>query len=491
MASARPRSTRLPAWSVRARILASILTVAALGMVGAGGTAYLLQRDRVLNQIDDRLQSRVAAARHLVTNEQALAESAATESATPVGATWTARDALESVIAGVIPDRNESSVGILDGRAAFVPGVEVAFHLEEDAAFIDRVVAEAQQDVVLGTTPSPLGTLRYIAAPIAIDGDVAVYVAAIDLDRELADLTAAFTTYAIVALIALLTIGAVGWLVAGRLLDPIRGLRVATSRITASDRHERLPVVGRDDVSDLTRTVNDMLDRLDTALTSQQQLLDDVRHELKTPLTILRGHLELLDTGRVAEVERTRALAIDELDRMTALVDDIEALAESQVAIPAWRVVDAAAFTAEVYGKARGMVGHEWLLGETASAPIELDPSRVTQALLQLVDNAAKYSPAGSTIELGSADLGDDIEFWVSDAGSGIPEGSEDRIFERFGRIDGGRGVTGSGLGLSIVKAIASVHGGSVSLSSSKEGSVFGLILPKTRPSGIPVEEDQ
>jgi two-component system OmpR family sensor kinase len=488
MAPARSRVTHFPAWSVRVRILASILVVAALGMMGAGGATYLLQRERELQQIDDRLQSRVDAARFVVSAERDLLESGDPELAS---VTLSARDALEAVITRVIPDRYESSLGILDGRAAFVPGVAVAFHLEDDPAFVERVAEEAQDAVVVGTATSPLGNLRYIAAPIAIGGETAIYVAAVDLDSELSDLSDAFATYAIAAVAVLTAVGAVGWLVAGRLLEPIRGLRLATSRITASDRHERIAVAGRDDVSDLTRTVNDMLDRLDTALTSQHQLLDDVRHELKTPITILRGHLELLDSARVDEVERTRALAIDELDRMTALVDDIEALAESQVAIPAWQVVNAAHFTAEVFDKARGIGGHTWVLGTVADVPVELDQSRVTQAWLQLVDNACKYSPAGSTIELGSTDLGDDVKFWVADAGPGIPAGSEDRIFERFGRIDSGRGVSGSGLGLSIVKAIVAAHGGRVSLSSTEHGSVFGLVLPKTRPLGVTVEEDQ
>jgi signal transduction histidine kinase len=102
----------------------------------------------------------------------------------------------------------------------------------------------------------------------------------------------------------------------------------------------------------------------------------------------------------------------------------------------------------------------------------------VTQAWLQLADNAAKYSPANSTIEIGSTASKDSIEFWVADSGPGIAPAAVERIFERFGRVDTGRGIRGSGLGLAIVKAIAVAHGGTVNLTSSPHGSRFGIVVP-------------
>jgi signal transduction histidine kinase len=457
-------------WSVRSRILASILLVAALGLVGAGVTTYVVQRDRVLAGVDERLESRVDAARQV-----AMAKPTAERAAFA-----TTGGALEAVLGQVIPNRNESSLGIVGGEARFVP-VNTQLHLENDPAFIARVVGDvAGGRVWLGSTRSTVGRLRYIAVPIAVGGanDPGIYVDAVDLDAELADLTAAFSTYVLVALAALAAIGLVGWFVAGRLLRPIRQLSAAASRITASERNERIPVAGSDDVSELTRTVNDMLDRLDLALTSQRQLLDDVRHELKTPITILRGHLELLDTANAREVDATRALAIDELDRMSALVDDIESLAENQRDALSRQPTDIADLTADVFAIVSGIPGHEWSLAEVAHLSVELDPARITQAWLQLADNAAKYSPSGSRVELGSRRLDDSVEFWVTDAGPGIPRESWERIFERFGRVDTGRGIRGSGLGLPIVKAIALAHGGRVSLFSSSAGSRFAIVVP-------------
>src|SRR5690606_13825164 len=215
---------------------------------------------------------------------------------------------------------------------------------------------------------------------------------------------------------------------------------------------ERIPVTGRDDVSDLTRTVNDMLDRLESATSAQQRLLDDVRHELQTPITIVRGHLELLDPGDEDEVASVRTLALDELDRMAGLVDAVGSLAETGPASLRLEPIDVGDLTAEVFAKAAVIPGREWTLGGRAQVIADLDSARVTQAWLQLVDNAAKYSPPGSQVRIGSTRRDGNIELWVEDQGDGIPEGAEVRIFERFGRVDEGRGVSGSGLGLPIVK---------------------------------------
>jgi signal transduction histidine kinase len=245
--------------------------------------------------------------------------------------------------------------------------------------------------------------------------------------------------------------------------------------------------VGRDDLAHLTRTINLMLDRLDQGLTDQRQLLDDVRHELHTPVTIVRGHLEILNPADAVEVQYTRALAIEELDRITDLVEDLAMLAESQRADPTLQAVETRDFTQRVFAKAAVLPHHPWTLAEAAAATAWMDPARITQAWLQLVDNAAKYSPDGSPIELGSTVRDDTIEFWVADQGPGIPPEAADRIFARFGRIDLGRGIAGSGLGLPIVKAIAQAHGGDVSFASTRAGTRFSIAIP-LQPALLPVE---
>jgi two-component system OmpR family sensor kinase len=485
------RRTRLtaPHWSVRSRILASILIVAALGLVLAGAVTYVVQRTRTLDSVDARLTSRVSAARTVAGRAAARGEST------------TMSALLQAVVTNVVPNANESSIAILDGtpRWKSIPTQSAPLALDADRPFVAQAVREvANGKPWLGTARLGSRDIRYVAVPITLAGssDTGIYVDAVDLDAELSGIRSAFTTYALVAAIALVAIGLVGWFVAGRLLRPIRRLREAASRITASQLDERIPVAGHDDVSILTETVNGMLDRLDTAMTSQRQLLDDVRHELKTPITIIRGHLELLDADTAADVEATRALAIDELDRMSGLVDDIEALAETQRATLRLTPVDVADLTADVFAKVSALTGHDWQLEGTAEAIVPLDAGRVTQAWLQLADNAAKYSPDGSAIVLGSRLVDDSVEFWVSDSGRGIPRESWGRIFERFGRVDAGRGIRGSGLGLPIVAAIAEGHGGRVTLASSTAGSRFALLLPliptaELRVSALPEAQEK
>jgi signal transduction histidine kinase len=459
-----------------------------------------------LHEIDERLLLRIESARFVVLGDSdasatsdsdasATSDSDAegTVTASPAAPTFASTsEALEAVLARVIPNRHESSLGIVDGAASFVPGVELQFHLEDDPALISRVVAEvADGSVRIGTALSPLGQLRYIATPVTVAGSAesGIFLVAVNVESELAELDSAFSIFVIVAAASLFAVGLVGWFVAGRLLSPIRSLRRAASRITANELHERIPVLGNDDVSELTATINDMLERLDLALTGQRQLLDDVRHELKTPITIVRGHLELLDAGDEADVEATRALAIDELDRMSGLVDDIESLAESQLRTPVRRLVDVADLSHDVFAKATGYSGREWALTEVAHVTLAIDPARITQAWLQLVDNAVKYSPEGSRIEIGSASSDETVDLWVTDRGPGIPVGSEERIFERFGRIDTGRGIHGSGLGLPIVKNIAIAHGGTVVVQSTSSGSRFVISIPHTETESPLTEE--
>ncbi len=455
---------------MRSRILAAILVVCALGLIGAGGTAYLVGRQGIVADVDQRLTEQVNAARILALEGDASGHEFTTT-----------RDALEAIVATVLPDRDGASLGILAGRAAFAPGVDMSVDLPSDPAFIERVLAEVSDGSVrVGTAVTSMGELRYIAAPVAIDDERGVFLMAVDLRAALADFNGAFGTYALVAAGALAIIGLVGFATAGRLLAPIRRLRLAAEEITATQRATRIPVVGRDDVSELTITVNDMLDRLDTALTNQRRLLDDVQHELKTPITIVRGHLELLDPGDPADTEATRAIAIDELDRMAGLIEEIGVLAESRMLVMRRDGIPSAELTAEVLAKAQGIPRHDWRSGGAAAAHVSVDRQKIVQAWLQLADNAAKYSPPGTPIFIGSTDLPGEVEFWVRDGGPGIPAGAEDRILERFGRADT-TGVAGSGLGLSIVQSIVRAHGGRMVVASSVNGSRIGFALPLLR----------
>lgn len=480
--------------SVRVRILAAILVVTALGLLVSGGASFLLQRDRILASIDEELRQQVESVRTIVESpgEAAIVEpDGAPLTAAPTdGSGFSDIDALlRTVLGQVLPRLDGSTVGLVDGVARWEPQpYALSFLLDDDPEFLTRVSEETGAGAtVLGWGETDDGTLRYAAVPLRVEGSDAegVYVTAIDTDARLADLGDVSLSYAVIALVALAATGLVGWFVAGRLLAPIRELRRTASRITATDLGERIPVGGDDDVSDLTRTVNDMIGRLEGSFEAQRRLLADVRHELGTPITIVRGHLELVDPHDAADVESTRTIALDELDRMGHLLGDIAELSEAEREDrldP--QPTEIGELTRQVLAKVSVIPDREWEAGPVAEVRVHADPARLTQAWLQLADNAAKYSPEGSRIVVGSERRGDRVELFVTDEGPGIPAAARERIFERFGRVDDGRGIRGSGLGLAIVSAIARAHGGRVELDSVPgRGTRFALSLPLRPPA--------
>lgn len=459
------------------RILLSILAVTALGLASSGVAAAVVQADRIRAAVDDELL-------HSVSELTAIADGK-TSDAPPSSVDALLRMAMQQMV----PAAHESVVGFINGKPALIPATNLPFRIDQDQALITRILSEAHASkVVIGTAKTEAGTVRYLIVPVRVadDPDAGLYVTAYDLDAELAAVADSLRIYFSVAAIALLLVGAVAWFVAGRLLRPIRLLRdAAAGSSTAADLTERIPVSGRDDVSELAEAINGMFDRLQESSLSQQRLLDDIGHELKTPITIIRGHLELLEPGDVGDVEATRLLTIDELDRMSTLVADISLLAESRSPhfIEAAEV-EVAAFTAAIGAKASALDStRTWELTSAQGLAV-FDARRITQAWLQLAENAAKHSTPGTAIVIGSeiVDAGSRVwlDFYVRDSGPGIPEDARELVFKRFHRLESTRATEGSGLGLSIVAAIAEAHGGRVMLSTAPEGGAhFTIRIPQ------------
>lgn len=461
--------------------MVAILGVAAFGLAASGVASYLVQRQAVLAAVDAQLLNTVANLKTIAAGQ--------TSTTTLTSVDSVLRVAMQQII----PAAHESVLGFVNNKPALVPAVNLSFRIDEDSALVARIVREANPThVVMGTAKSTLGTLRYLIIPVTVAGDpsTGLFVAAYDLDAELASVADSFDTYIRVALIALALVGLVASLAAGQLLRPIRLLRdAAAASSNAADLTERVPVTGNDDVSELAANINSMFDRLQDSAISQQRLLNDVGHELKTPITIIRGHLELLDADNVAEVEATRALAIDELDRMSTLVSEISLLAASRSPnFVELAEVDIESFTAAISVKASALDPTRSWVVESASGLVFIDSSRITQAWLQLADNAVKYStprePIALTSEVSDTAAGRWLNLSVRDGGPSIPSASRKRIFERFNRLESSRGTEGTGLGLSIVSAIAEAHGGMVLLlGAPDEGSTFTIRIPLVKVS--------
>lgn len=223
--------------------------------------------------------------------------------------------------------------------------------------------------------------------------------------------------------------------------------------------------------------MNGMLERPEQAFETQRQFIDDVGHELRTPLTIVQGHLEQLDDDPRQRAESVR-LVLDEVERMGRLVGDLLVLARSERPdFLDWGTADLAELTEGMYAKVRALADRRWVLDGVGEGSIVVDQQRLTQAVMQLAANAVRHTEAGDVIAIGSAMDDRGMRIWVRDTGSGIDPEERDRIFERFRQ--GARSIVGSGLGLSIVRAIATAHGGRVELRSRPGGgAAFTLVLP-------------
>jgi two-component system, OmpR family, sensor kinase len=271
------------------------------------------------------------------------------------------------------------------------------------------------------------------------------------------------------------------WLAAGRALSPLWGLSRTARAISESDLSRRIPVRGRDDLAELARTFNGMLDRLETAFANQKDFLTDVSHELRTPITVIRGHL---DTLGESPAERQEAIAViqDELDRMNRFVDDLLLLARApRPDFLRLRPIDLDLFTNDLFAKARSLGERDWRLDGTGVGILVADQQRLTQAVMNLATNAVKHTREGETIWIGSSLVAGRARLWVRDDGPGIEPAEQTRIFDRFARAAPPTNAAGdgAGLGLAIVKAIAEAHGGKVELDSRPGvGATFTIVVP-------------
>ncbi|MGY1827846.1 sensor histidine kinase [Blastococcus sp. SYSU DS0541] len=396
-------------------------------------------------------------------------------------------DVLRTVITYNLARPNEKFLGYVGGEYRFQSRIEAPVLLSEDAAFTDLVGSVTETRA--GSYASGAGEVRYLAVPVTLEGDPTPGVALVayfaDQERQAADDTARLMLG--VGGVTVLLAAAGAWVVAGRVLAPVRAVATTAQGITETDLTGRIPVDGRpaDELGDLAVAVNGMLDRVETGVAAQRRFLDDAGHELRTPITIVRGHLEVLDPSDPEDVRQTVALVDDELERMNRMVSELLLLARAeQPEFVRLQPVDVAEVTADVFGKVRQLGDRDWQLGAVARADLLLDPQRLTQAVVALADNAVQHTGTGDRIVLGSRLSGDRLLVWVDDTGPGIPAADQERVFDRFSRgSSAARRSDGAGLGLSIVRAIAAGHGGTVELHSRPgEGATFTLVLP-ARPA--------
>jgi signal transduction histidine kinase len=394
------------------------------------------------------------------------------------------RNIFKVYLARNIPTRNEALITFVGGKPFLRDRQVVPYRLDRDPELVARwaTATETQR----GEVSTPAGPVEFLAVPVAGSGETdGVFVVAIFRDREAAEKTGpAIAGVAATGVVVLLIGSLLAWLLAERILNPVSKISGAARSISESDLSGRIDVEGRDEIAGLARTFNDMLDRLEAAFQTQKHFMDDLGHELRTPLTIVRGHLETIDV-EPEERSKVMALVTDELARMTRLVDDLSLLARAER--PDFldlSIVDVESLTQDVLAKAEAIAPRTWELQEAARGRIVVDRQRVTQALLQLAQNAVAHTAEGDPIALGSSIKNGDTRFWVRDSGPGVGLGDRDRIFERFVRGRAERpNSDGAGLGLAIVRAIAQAHHGRIELESEPgQGATFYLVVPVDQP---------
>jgi two-component system, OmpR family, sensor kinase len=457
--------------SVRARITATVALLVALALGASGLLVYALGVDRVDDTIRGAVQQEVAELEEF--------EEKAKDVRT--GQPFTSIDRLvREFLLRNVPSPSELMIGVWGGEVQY-SSASARDELVQDPTFLGEVLPKVRSGGG-GRVDSRWGEVYYEVLPLRDVERRGAFVVAFFVDDELRPLQQIMRSYAVAAVVALVVVTAVAAWQAGRLLAPVRTLRETAEEISETDLSRRIPVSGNDDLTHLTRTVNAMLARLERAFAGQRAFLDDAGHELRTPLTILRGHLELLDASDSDDVDRTRALLLDEVDRMARLVEDMILLTKTdRPGFLATEPVVVEELLAVVGDKLRGLADRDWRVDAQVHGTAELDEQRVTQALLQLAHNAVKHTSPGATITLGAAGDGSSVQLWMSDTGPGVPDEEKEAIFRRFSRGTD-ESPDGVGLGLSIVAAIADAHGGSVHVEdAAPRGARFVVTLPRSR----------
>jgi two-component system, OmpR family, sensor kinase len=469
-----PRRSRLFA-SARARILASYLVLLLFSTIVSVVALREVLLARAGERVDDALVQETEEFRRLAE----LGRDPRTGE--PFGND--VRAIFEVFLSRNVPGEREAFYTYVDGDlhdTRFAPGLRELRIAEIDALALSTTVQRGEAEL-------DGNRFRYLVAPVETGGrGGGVFAVAIDLSGELGEVNDALQIAAGVSMGVLILASLLAWAVAGRVLAPLRVLRDTARSIGESDLTRRIPAEGNDELADLARTFNEMLDRLEEAFASQKAFISDAGHELRTPITIIRGHLDVMGDDP-DERRETLELVGDELDRMGRLVNDLLLLARANR--PDFlepQTVDLDDLTRELFAKASALAERDWRLAAVASGRIVADRQRLTQALMNLSQNAVAHTHQGDAVELGSALAGGSVRLWVRDTGPGIPEHEQARIFERFVRLNGSHAGEGAGLGLAITRAVAEAHGGRVELDSRPgAGARFTVIIPTEPPQEV------
>ncbi|MGZ8406182.1 MAG: sensor histidine kinase [Nitrospira sp.] len=337
--------------------------------------------------------------------------------------------------------------------------------------------------------------LRLISVPIMYRGNL-LYIVQVGTSMEsVGETLQRFLVLLVVAIpIALAVSLAGGWFLAGRALRPVDKITLAAQRIAAGDLSQRLSMpAAHDEIGRLAATFNNMIGRLDTSFRQIRQFTSDASHELRTPLTVMKGETDLvLRRPRLLDDYKSVLESnLEEIDRMTRIVDELLFLSRADMGEVRVESLPVAmeSLVEDIHRQAKLLAQDrniEVLLGTVMPVVVQGDDLRLRELLLNLVENAMKYSHPGGKVEISLLNDGREARLSVTDQGIGIAPADHKKIFQRFFRTDVARGHTkkGTGLGLAICAWIAELHKGRVEVKSDLgQGSAFTVVLPLAHPS--------
>lgn len=455
--------------SIRVRLTLWYVLVLAVILAAFSAGIYLTLRHNLSSNLDESLRNRTEVFLDILVYEDG-------------------RPTLAGVVSPVAAEVEEQFVRVSDAAGA------VTFDNSGGAARVDTGAVEralAGQSARGGVTIGD-DAVRVLVVPIRREGEVA---GALEVGLSVDDMAETLRTLLLILAVAYpaaLVVASLGGLfLAGRALSPIDTITRMARRISGADLGRRLDLALPDDeLGRLARTFDEMIERLDGAFQRQRRFTADASHELRTPLTAIKGQVDVaLSQPREPDTYRAVLVGVNEdIDRLIRLVGSLLTLARADAGeIPiASDVVDLGGLVAAAVDQVRPAAqakGINLELRGGGDVTLEADEDLLLQLLLNLLDNALKATPHGGHISVGWEPDGSGARLSVRDTGVGIAPEDQLRIFDRFYRVDGARSRAdgGAGLGLSISRWIAQVHGGAISVTSSPgQGAAFTVTLPNS-----------
>jgi two-component system, OmpR family, sensor kinase len=483
--------------SLRARVLASVLVLAAVGLIALAAVTYAEQRSFLLGRVDQEATAARVALSQLLDNEGfrpsgpgpvAGGDQESPDGGGRGGGGGPAGRGPVSLPPGTYGQRRDASNRVLGSTL-------IKYSPNEATPAAPRIPAKVPLNTFFTVGSVGSSGLSYRAYAQRDPEDSGVTVVAVPLSDVNQTLSRLLLVETLVIAGVLLALGASAFYVVRLGLRPLDRIEVTAGQIAAGDLSRRVsPATPRTEVGRLGLALNAMLERLEQAFAQRQasedrlrEFLADASHELRTPLASIRGYAELFRMGATRDEAETRTAMRrieDESERMGVLVEDLLTLARLDEAPELVRApVDVTVLARDAVEDAHAIAPDRAIaLDAPAAAVVSGDSHRLRQVLANLLRNALVHTPPGTPIDVSIAEDERTVTLTVRDHGPGLPDGAPERLFDRFWRAEGGRerGRGGAGLGLSIVGTIVDMHGGRVSAGNADGGgAAFAVVLPR------------